>query len=207
MMVRAESARSQSELDPAALELLCRAFLFLDGAKRHGYFELSGDFAAHFAAGLSGAGVSAGDAARGWGTGRVRTGRSLRLGIGETLTKTRAGLKPSVVVPVAAASNTNLDNGLVPQGWGVEQFTLTLNHYAATTDLNMVTSRVGIAGQFSAECGDQWGAGGAKSLDELARNALFCAVFWREYAGAGGVGFGRAGGGGGRCAGVPRRRL
>ena len=98
------------------------------------------------------------------------------VGIGETLTKTRAGLKPSVVVPVSAASNTNLDNGLVPQGWGVEQYTLTLNHYAATTDLNMVTSRVGIAGQFlqnAAINGEQ----AARSLDELARNALFAPYF------------------------------
>ena len=98
------------------------------------------------------------------------------VGIGETLTKTRAGLKPSVTSPVAAAANTNLDNGLVPTGWGVEQYTITINHYAATTDLNMVTSRVGIAGQFlqnAAINGEQ----AARSLDELARNALFAPYF------------------------------
>ena len=98
------------------------------------------------------------------------------VGIGETLTKTRAGLKPAVTVPVPAAANTNLDNGLVPTGWGVEQYTLTLNHYAATTDLNMVTSRVGIVGVFlqnAAINGEQ----AARSLDELARNALFSPYF------------------------------
>lgn len=98
------------------------------------------------------------------------------VGIGETLTKTRAGLKPSVTVPVPPSTNTNLDNGLVPTGWGVEQYTLTINHYAATTDLNMVTSRVGIAGQFlqnAAINGEQ----AARSLDELARNALFAPYF------------------------------
>ncbi len=98
------------------------------------------------------------------------------VGIGETLTKTRAGLKPSVTNPVPAALNTNLDNGLVPTGWGVEQYTITINHYAATTDLNMVTSRVGIAGQFlqnAAINGEQ----AARSLDELARNALFAPYF------------------------------
>ena len=98
------------------------------------------------------------------------------VGIGETLTKTRAGLKPSVTTPVPAAANTNLDNGLVPTGWGIEQFTLTINHYAATTDLNMVTSRVGIEGQFlqnAAINGEQ----AARSLDELARNALFAPYF------------------------------
>ena len=98
------------------------------------------------------------------------------VGIGETLTKTRAGLKPSVTVPVVPATNTNLDNGLTPQSFGVEQYTITINHYAATTDLNMVTSRVGIASQFllnAAINGEQ----AARSLDELARNALFAAYF------------------------------
>ena len=101
---------------------------------------------------------------------------SFAVGIGETLTKTRAGLKPSVTTPLAAATNTNLDNGLTPQGWGVEQYTVTLNFYAATQDLNMVTSRVGIAAQFlqnAATNGEQ----AARSLDELARNALFAPYF------------------------------
>ncbi len=98
------------------------------------------------------------------------------VGIGETLTKTRAGLRPAVTTPMAASTNTNLDNGLTPGSWNVEQFTLTLNHYAATMDLNMVTSRVGIASQFLQNAyvnGEQ----AARSLDDLARNALFAAYF------------------------------
>lgn len=100
----------------------------------------------------------------------------IAVGIGETLTKTRAGLKPSVTVPIPALFNTNLDNGLVPTGWGVEQYTLSINHYASTTDLNMVTSRVGISSQFLQNAhvnGEQ----AARSLDELARNALFSPYF------------------------------
>jgi hypothetical protein len=100
----------------------------------------------------------------------------IAVGIGETLTKTRVGLKPSVTTPVPPATNTNLDNGLTPSTWGVEQYTLTINHYAATTDLNMVTSRVGIASQFLQNAhvnGEQ----AARSLDELARNALFNSYF------------------------------
>jgi hypothetical protein len=100
----------------------------------------------------------------------------LAIGIGETVTKTRAGLKPSVTVPLAPATNTNFDNGLTPTNWGVEQYTITINHYAATTDLNMVTARVGIASQFLQNAyanGEQ----AARSLDELARNALFSAYF------------------------------
>jgi hypothetical protein len=100
----------------------------------------------------------------------------IAVGIGETLTKTRAGLKPTVTVPLAAATNTNLDNGLTPGNWGVEQYTITINHYAATADLNMVTNRVGIASQFLQNAyanGEQ----AARSLDELARNALYSAYF------------------------------
>src|ERR1700734_2840483 len=96
----------------------------------------------------------------------------IAVGIGETLTKTRAGLKPTVTVPIAPATNTNLDNGLSPGTWGVEQYTITINHYAATVDLNMVTERVGIASQFLQNAyvnGEQ----AARSLDELGRNALF----------------------------------
>jgi hypothetical protein len=100
----------------------------------------------------------------------------IAVGIGETLTKTRAGLKPTVTTPLAPATNTNLDNGLTPTNWGVEQYTLSINHYAATTDLNMVTSRVGIASQFLQNAyvnGEQ----AARSLDEIARNVLFNSYF------------------------------
>ena len=100
----------------------------------------------------------------------------IAVGIGETVTKTRVGLKPSVTTPLQPSFNTNLDNGLTPMGWGAEQYTLTINHYAATTDLNMVTSRVGIASQFLQNAyanGEQ----AARSLDELARNALFSSYF------------------------------
>jgi len=98
------------------------------------------------------------------------------IGIGETLTKTRPGLKPSVTTPLNASSNTNLDNGLTPTFESIEQYTISINQYAATTDLNTVTSRVGIASQFllnAAINGEQ----AARSLDEIARNALFAAYF------------------------------
>jgi hypothetical protein len=97
---------------------------------------------------------------------------TVAVGMGETLTKTRAGLKPSVTTPLAPASNTNFDNGLTPTTWGVEQYTVTINLYAATTDLNVVTERAAIASQFLQNAyvnGEQ----AARSLDELSRNALF----------------------------------
>ncbi len=98
------------------------------------------------------------------------------IGIGETLTRTRAGLKPSVTTPLAPSTNTNLDNGLTPGSWGVEQYTISINHYASTMDLNMVTSRVGIASQFLQNAYSN-GEQAARSLDELARNALFAPYF------------------------------
>jgi hypothetical protein len=73
---------------------------------------------------------------------------------------------------VPTASNTNLDNGLSAGVWGIEQYTISINLYAATTDLNVVTERVGIASQFLQNAyvnGEQ----AARSLDELSRNALF----------------------------------
>jgi hypothetical protein len=98
------------------------------------------------------------------------------IGIGETLTKTRPGLKPSVTTPLAASTNTNLDNGLTPSYESVEQYTITINQYAATTDLNTVTTRVGIDSQFMLNAAIN-GEQAARSLDELARNALFASYF------------------------------
>ncbi len=100
--------------------------------------------------------------------------------IGETLTKTRAGLLPAATTPInptaAAAtptgSTTNLDNGLVSQQWGVEQYTITINEYGATMDLNTVTQQVGIKSRFLQNA-KALGEQAARTLDELARNALF----------------------------------
>lgn len=96
------------------------------------------------------------------------------IGIGESLTKTRTGLKAPVITPITPSNNTNLDNGLTPSGWTVEQYTMTLNMYGDTIDLNMVTSKVGIAGQFVKNATTN-GIQAAQSLDRLARNALFAA--------------------------------
>ena len=101
---------------------------------------------------------------------------SIPVGIGETITKTRAGLKATVTTPMSNSSNTGLDNGLTAADWAVEQYSLTMAMYGATTNLNMVTNRVGIASQFVQNAyvnGEQ----AARSLDELARNALFAPYF------------------------------
>lgn len=92
--------------------------------------------------------------------------------IGETLTKTRKGLKTPVTTPLNPSSNTNLDNGLTSSTWGVEQYTLGINMYGDTIDLNQVTEKVGIAAQFVANAKTN-GIQAMQSLDRLARNAIY----------------------------------
>lgn len=93
-------------------------------------------------------------------------------GIGETVTKTRAGLKAPVTTPMNPSANTNLDNGLTPASWTVEQYTLGINMYGDTIDLNIITQRVGIASQFLQNAKVN-GIQAAQTLDRLARNQLF----------------------------------
>ena len=92
--------------------------------------------------------------------------------IGESITKTRKGLKSPVTSPMIPAANTNFDNGLSPSSWSVEQYVLSINQYGDTIDLNMVTEGVGIASQFLANARTN-GVQAMQSLDRLARNALF----------------------------------
>ncbi|OVE45669.1 DUF4043 domain-containing protein [Chromobacterium violaceum] len=92
--------------------------------------------------------------------------------IGETITKTRKGLKAPVETPLNPTTNTNLDNGLTPSGWTVEQYTLGINMYGDTIDLNMVTQGVGIAKQFAANAKTN-GVQAMQSLDRIARNVLY----------------------------------
>ncbi|WP_416052762.1 hypothetical protein [Cupriavidus basilensis] len=92
--------------------------------------------------------------------------------VGETITKTRAGLKAPTTTPLAASGNTNLDNGLSPTTWTVEQYVLTMAMYGDTIDLNTVTNRVGIVEQFMQNAKVN-GVQSSQSLDRLARNALF----------------------------------
>ena len=94
------------------------------------------------------------------------------IGVGETVTKTRKGLKAPTTTPITPSNNTNLDNGLTPSAWTVEQYTLSLNMYGDTIDLNMVTQKVGIASQFMQNAKTN-GVQANQSLDRLARNALF----------------------------------
>ena len=92
--------------------------------------------------------------------------------IGETVIKTKQGWKAPVTTPLSPSANTNLDNGLTPSTWTLEQYVLKMNMYGDTIDLNMVTEKVGAIRQFTRNARVN-GAQAAQSLDRLARNALF----------------------------------
>ena len=94
------------------------------------------------------------------------------INVGETVTKTRTGLKAPATTPLNATNNTNLDNGLTPSSFTVEQYTLGINMYADTVDLNVVTSQVGIANQFLKNAKTN-AIQARQTLDRLARNALY----------------------------------
>jgi hypothetical protein len=94
------------------------------------------------------------------------------INVGESVTKTRQGFKAPVTTPLNPANNTNLDNGMTPTATAIEQYVVTINQYGDSTDLNIVTSQVGIANQFLLNAKVN-GVQAAQSLDRLARNALF----------------------------------
>ena len=97
-------------------------------------------------------------------------------GIGETITKTRTGLLAPVTTYMNGAGNTNLDNGLTPSGYALEQYTASLNMFAASIDLNVETSAVAIASVFL-ENAKKLGIQAAQSMDRQAQKALYNAGF------------------------------
>ena len=94
------------------------------------------------------------------------------IGNGQTVTKTRTGLLAPAVIPLNPVTNLALDNGLTPDGWSIEQYSLGIDTYGATMDLNIETSRVAIDNLFLINAG-KLGLQALQSLDRLARNALY----------------------------------
>ncbi len=93
-------------------------------------------------------------------------------GIGETITKTRAGLLPAITTPMSPAANSDFTSGLTPQNYSVEQYTLGINQYAGNQQLNVVTARVAIASLFLQNA-KALGEQAARSVDTLAQRALY----------------------------------
>lgn len=93
-------------------------------------------------------------------------------GIGETITKTRTGLLPTITTPMAPAANADFTSGLTPQNYGVEQYILSVAQYAGNMMLNIVTDKVAIANLYLRNAytlGEQ----AFRSVDTLAQMALF----------------------------------
>jgi len=93
--------------------------------------------------------------------------------IGETSTKTRHGLKAPATDPLDPTTiDSNLDNGLTPSNYTIEQYTMGLDLYGDTIDLNLVTEKVEIENRFTVNAfvnGEQ----AIQTLDRLARNKLY----------------------------------
>ncbi len=92
--------------------------------------------------------------------------------IGETITKTRTGLLPAITTPLSPAANSDITSGLTPQNYGVEQYSLSVNQYAANMQLNFRTAKVAIASLFlrnAVSLAEQ----AFRSVDTLAQMALF----------------------------------
>ena len=92
--------------------------------------------------------------------------------IGETITKTRLGLLPAITTPMPPAQTTDITSGLTPQNYGLEQYTLGIAQYAGTMQLNVATARVAIDDLYLQNA-DKLGEQAVRSVDTLARNALF----------------------------------
>ena len=92
--------------------------------------------------------------------------------MGETITKTRAGLLPPITTPMAPAANSDFTSGLTPQNWANEQYVLAISQWAGNQMLNLVTSRVALASLYLQNA-KGLGYQAAISVDTLAQQALF----------------------------------
>ena len=93
--------------------------------------------------------------------------------IGETLTRTRKGRTAPQIDPISGQQiNANLDNSLSPESYSIEQYTITLNQYAATQDVNIMQELAGIADQAIAASRNN-GVSAAQTLERLAKIQLF----------------------------------
>jgi len=92
--------------------------------------------------------------------------------IGQTETRTRNGLFAPTTTPLDPSKNTNLDNGLTPQNFTNEQYTMVLKSWGATADNNLLTERVNID-SLVMQNAKNLGVQSQQSLDRLARNSIF----------------------------------
>ena len=77
------------------------------------------------------------------------------------------------ITPLNPSANTNLDNGLTPQQYSDEQYTLAIYQYPQLApDINLIDDETTIAA-FAMKNAENLGIAQATALDRIARNALF----------------------------------
>ena len=71
--------------------------------------------------------------------------QSFPMRVGETITRTRVGLRAPNTTPIAPSANTGLDNGITLSQDRLEQYSMSLNFYGDGDNINMVDDGVAIA--------------------------------------------------------------
>ena len=93
--------------------------------------------------------------------------------IGDTITKTRVGLMVPNITPLDPSTNTNLDNGLTPQPYYDEQYTLKIQQVPQSTyKINLLDDEITIASN-AIRNAENLGIAQATSIDRIAKGALF----------------------------------
>lgn len=92
---------------------------------------------------------------------------------GVKMTMIRHGRKAPVTTPTAGSVvNSNLDNGMTPTQFAIEQFELELQNYQDTADVNLKQQAAGIRKQ-SLVTARNSGLQGIQSKERIARNKIF----------------------------------
>jgi len=95
--------------------------------------------------------------------------------IGATLTMTRKGRKTPITQPLDPTQvGTNLDNGMTPSTFSIEQYSFSMKEWADTVDTDLMGELAGIANQLIANSRNN-GVQAAQSMERIARNDLFAA--------------------------------
>lgn len=93
-------------------------------------------------------------------------------GWGETITKTRPGLRATPQTPLSAANSASFSSGMTPSTFGVEQYTLALEMWGDQAESNLVTEGVAIKSKFKKDF-ETLHEQANRKVDELARDELF----------------------------------
>ena len=93
-------------------------------------------------------------------------------GIGETIIKTRDGLRPIKTDPIPNAGPDDLNSGMTASNGNVEQYRLTINRYGDLAKTELTMDSVAISSTFLKNARNM-ALQSEASVDALARNALF----------------------------------